>query len=86
MNQIDESNTIFRTRMKEVVLMSGSHQKENKPFKVTNRPYYQGNSEIPLAVGVGLKTSKEEKQNNPPLQHRIKQAVCAGFFPARMAH
>lgn len=36
-----------------------------------NHPDYQGNSEIPLAVGVDLKTDKNKPKQNLPLKQRI---------------
>lgn len=48
-----------------------------------NHPDYQGNSEIPLAVGVDLKTSKQtkktknKKKKNPTFKTKNKtQGVC----------
>lgn len=52
---------------------------------MTNHPYYQGNSGIPLAVGVDLK-KQASKQKNLPLKQRIKPKVRTSFFPAQMAH
>jgi len=57
-----------------------------------NHPDYQGNSEIPLAGGVDLKTSKQAKsktktktKNHLPLKQRIQHKVCADFLPTQRA-